>query len=129
MSDLPLRDDIAVSVRVVYAEEHSASGRHVFVYFITITNHGNEIVQLLERQWLIRQSFGEETQVQGEGVVGEKPILEPGQSFEYNSFCPIEHPPGSMEGFYIFQNMLGQRFRVVIPAFVLRLPEAARTLN
>jgi len=128
MAELPLRTDIRVSVRVVYAQEHSRAGQHIFVYFIAIENRGRETVQLLERQWLIRQAFGEETRVQGEGVVGEKPVLEPGQSYEYNSFCPINHPPGSMEGFYIFQNMLGIRFKVEIPAFALRLP-GERTLN
>lgn len=129
MSELPLRTDILVRAQVVYAEEHSVPGRQVFIYFITIANHGAETVQLLEREWLIRQAFGEETRVQGEGVVGEKPVLGPGESYEYNSFCPIEHPPGLMEGFYTFQNTLGQRFRVEIPAFTLRLPGEARALN
>jgi ApaG protein len=128
MTPLPLRHDIAVSVRVVYAGEHSKPGQHVFVYFITITNRSGETVQLLERAWVIRQASGAVTEVRGEGVVGEQPVLEPGDRYEYNSFCPIETPPGSMEGFYTFQNLLGARFKVEIPAFALRLP-GERSLN
>jgi len=126
LSDLPIRDDIKVSVKVAYADQHSLPYKHVFVYFITIENQGQETVQLLEREWFITEGTGEQGHVQGEGVVGEKPILEPEQAFEYNSFCPIAHPPGSMQGYYTFQNMLGTRFRVEIPAFVLRLPQTRR---
>ena len=129
-SNLPIRDDIHVYVEVVYAEQHSRPGQHVFVYFITLENRGHETLQLLSREWFIYDGNGEVGQVQGEGVVGEKPILEPGQSYRYNSFCPIAHPPGSMQGYYTFQNTLGELFRVEIPAFALRLPEVnPRTLN
>lgn len=121
--ELPLREDIQVSVEVGYAQQHSQPGRHIFVYFITIENRSPETVQLLEREWFIQDGNGENEHLQGEGVVGEKPVLEPGQSFQYNSFCPLARPPGSMEGFYTFQNMLAQRFRVKIPAFALRLPQ------
>ena len=127
---LPIRNDIHIEVEVLYAEQHSRPGQHVFVYFITLENRGQETVQLLRREWFIHDGNGEVGHVEGEGVVGEKPILEPGQAYQYNSFCPIAHPPGSMQGFYTFQNMLGELFRVEIPAFALRLPEAgSRTLN
>lgn len=128
MAELPLRDDIRVLVRTVYAPEHSAPGRHLFVYFIVIKNCGTQTVQLLEREWVIRQASGAVTEVRGEGVVGEQPVLEPGNHYEYNSFCSIETPPSSMEGFYTFQNLLGTRFKVEIPAFALRLP-GERSLN
>ena len=114
----------------MYAEQHSSPGQHVFVYFITLENRGHETVQLLSREWFIYDGNGEVGHVQGEGVVGDQPILEPGQSYQYNSFCPIAQPPGSMHGYYTFQNTLGELFRVEIPAFALRLPEAGpRTLN
>jgi len=126
----PIRNDIHVAVEVVYAEQHSRPGQHVFVYFITLENRGRETVQLLRREWFIYDSHGQVGHVEGEGVVGEQPVLEPGQIYRYNSFCPIAHPPGSMQGFYTFQNMRGELFRVEIPAFALRLPEAgSRSLN
>jgi len=126
---LPIRNDIHVEVEVIYAQAHSRPGQHVFVYFITLENRGHETVQLLRREWFIQDGWGGVVHVEGEGVVGEKPILEPGQLYRYNSFCPLAHPPGLMWGFYTFQNMLGALFRIEIPAFALRLPDADRTLN
>lgn len=127
---MPIRDSIHISVEVVYAKCHSRPGQHVFVYFITLENRGHETVQLLSREWFIYDGNGEVGHVLGEGVVGEQPILEPGQCYQYNSFCPIAHPPGSMQGYYTFQNTLGELFRVEIPAFALRLPEVSpHTLN
>ncbi len=127
---LPIRDSIHIEVEVVYAEQHSGLGQHMFVYFITLENRGHETVQLLRREWFIDDALGAVGHVEGEGVVGEQPILEPGQRYEYNSFCPITHPPGLMRGYYTLQNMLGELFRVEIPAFALRLPQAGpRTLN
>ncbi len=129
-ASLPIRDSIHIHVEVVYAEQHSRPEQHVFVYFITLENRGQETVQLLGREWFIYDASGLVGHVQGEGVVGEKPILEPGQSYQYNSFCPIAHPPGSMQGYYTFQNTLGELFRVEIPAFALRLPHStSRSLN
>jgi ApaG protein len=89
----PIRNDIHVAVEVVYAEQHSRPGQHVFVYFITLENRGRETVQLLRREWFIYDSHGQVGHVEGEGVVGEQPVLEPGQIYRYNSFCPIAHPP------------------------------------
>ncbi|AWR87681.1 Co2+/Mg2+ efflux protein ApaG [Meiothermus taiwanensis] len=126
---LPIRNDIHIEVEVVYAQAHSRPGQHIFVYFITLENRGHETVQLLRREWFIQDARGGLVHVEGEGVVGEKPILEPGQLYKYNSFCSMAHPPGSMWGFYTFQNMLGTLFRVEIPAFALRLPDDIRTLN
>jgi len=91
--ELPIRQDIEVGVEVLYADQHSRPGEHVFVYFITITNHGAETVQLLSRHWVITQAVGQPEEVVGPGVVGEQPVLEPGQAYRYNSFCPIARPP------------------------------------
>lgn len=121
---------IRVSVEVVFVPEHSRPGRFVFVYFITLENHGSERVQLLERHWRIEESGGATTEVMGEGVVGQQPILEPGETFQYNSWTPIAHPPGVMRGSYTFQNPRGERFKVEIPAFALTLPAGEpRMLN
>ena len=125
---LPIREEIQVSVEVAYAAQHSRPGQEVFVYFITIENQGSQTVQLLKREWFIFEGDEQVGYVNDEGVVGEKPILEPAHSYQYNSFCPIAKPPGSMHGFYTFQTMLGELFRVKIPRFELQLPRP-RTLN
>lgn len=127
-SALPIRDQVVVSVEVAYAAQHSRPGQELFVYFITIENRGSETVQLLRREWFILEGEEQVGYVNDEGVVGEKPILEPKQTYQYNSFCPLANPPGSMHGFYTFQTMLGELFRVVIPRFELRKP-VSRTLN
>ena len=127
-SALPIRDHVVVSVDVAYAAQHSRPGQELFVYFITIENRGSETVQLLRREWFILEGTEQVGYVNDEGVVGEKPVLEPNQNYQYNSFCPIANPPGSMHGFYTFQTMLGELFRVVIPKFELRKP-ISRTLN
>jgi len=121
---------IRVSVEVVFVPEHSQPGRSVFVYFITLENHGPERAQLLERHWLIEEAGGATTEVMGEGVVGQQPILEPGETFQYNSWTHIAHQPGVMRGWYTFQNTLGERFKVEIPPFALTLPAGEpRMLN
>lgn len=123
---------IQVSTEVVYAPEHSPPGRHLFVYFISIHNPSAQTVQLLSRHWIIQEANGQSTEVVGEGVVGEQPILQPGQSFRYNSFTHIAQAPGLMHGWYTFALLDGQEppstFKVEIPAFALRLPQA-RNLN
>lgn len=120
-ADLPIRSGIRVEVEVMYADMHSRAGQHIFVYYITLENNSTQTVQLLEREWFIQDGLGEPSYLRGEGVVGEQPILEPGQVYRYNSFCPIAHPPGWMEGFYIFQDILGHRFKTPIPRFDLKL--------
>ncbi|WP_027883214.1 Co2+/Mg2+ efflux protein ApaG [Meiothermus rufus] len=127
---LPICDTIHLEVEVVYAAEHSRPGQHLFLYFITLENRGPKTVQLLRREWFIYDAYGLAGHVEGEGVVGEKPILKPGQRYRYNSFCPLAHPPGAMHGYYTFQNLQGEQFRVEIPAFALRLPHSRpRTLH
>ncbi|MDX2006904.1 MAG: Co2+/Mg2+ efflux protein ApaG [Meiothermus sp.] len=121
-STLPIREEVVVSVEVAYAAQHSRPGHEMFVYFITLENRGPETVQLLRREWFILEGETQVGYVNDEGVVGHKPILEPGQIYQYNSFCPLASPPGSMHGFYTFQTVLGELFRVRIPRFELRKP-------
>lgn len=120
--------DIRVRVRVEYLAGHSTKERHVFVYFIRIENHDGESQQLIEREWRIQDGNGEVTEVRGEGVVGEQPILPPGGVYEYNSFTSVRTLPGRMEGAYLFRDAWDVKRRVPIPAFVLELP-SERTLN
>lgn len=120
--------DIRVLVQVQYAPGHSGPGRHVFIYHIRIENHAEESYQLIEREWQIHDGNGQVTQVQGEGVVGEQPLLKPRGVFEYNSFTSLTTPPGRMSGAYTFRDAWGERYRVPIEVFTLAVPEA-RTLN
>lgn len=115
-------DDIAVTVRPVYLDGQSdvLARRFVFGYFVRIENRGLEDVQLLRRHWQIRDAQGHLQEVEGEGVVGQTPVIAPGAFHEYNSFCIIETFEGSMEGTYLMEKGHGSRFRVVIPRFDLR---------
>lgn len=115
-------DDIAVTVRPVYLDGQSdvLARRFVFGYFVRIENRGLEEVQLLRRHWHIRDEKGHVQEVEGEGVVGQTPVIEPGGFHEYNSFCIIETFAGSMEGTYLMERGHGSRLKVVIPRFDLR---------
>jgi ApaG protein len=117
---------IRVSVEARYSPEHSqpASHRWFFLYTITIANEGAEAVQLLSRHWIIRDATGSVEEVRGLGVVGEQPVLAPGESYEYTSGCPLPTPLGSMEGSYQFVSARGTRFDAEIARFELREPRA-----
>jgi ApaG protein len=112
---------IEVSVAPTYHPEHSEPGRNrwFFSYTIRITNHGADVVQLLSRHWIITNAHGVREEVRGSGVVGEQPVLAPGEHFEYTSFCPLSTSLGSMEGSYQIVNDAGERFDVKIPPFAL----------
>jgi ApaG protein len=110
-----------ITVRPVYAAEHSrpSQRQYVFVYHIRIENIGDKAAQLLSRYWLIRDSIGEDTEVEGEGVLGEQPVIRPGHVHEYQSFCVLKSPNGTMEGRYHFRREDGTEFDADIPKFVL----------
>ncbi|MDX1530767.1 MAG: Co2+/Mg2+ efflux protein ApaG [Rhodothermales bacterium] len=114
--------EVTVAVRPVYLDEPSDAlkRRFVFAYFVRVENDGAAPVQLLRRRWLIRDDSGKTVEVEGEGVVGEQPIIEPGGAHEYSSFCVLETMAGSMEGVYVMERARGQRFRAQIPLFHLR---------
>jgi len=127
-----MRDDysdttrsIRVSVRAFYLADQSEPDRSHFVwaYRVAIANQGQETVQLLKRSWQITDGLGRTQQVQGEGVVGEQPVLEPGQSFEYTSGTPLGTPSGFMRGAYhMVVTTTGEAFDVSIPPFSLDSP-------
>ena len=96
-----------------------------FAYWITIKNQGAAPAQLLNRYWHITDSDGRINEVRGEGVVGEKPLINPGQSFEYNSFCPLPTNFGFMKGYYEMQGGDKNTFQVEIPQFHLATPKSA----
>jgi ApaG protein len=115
---------IRVSVVAEYAPARSRpqAGKWFFLYTITIANNGQETVQLLSRHWIITNGAGQVEEVQGEGVVGEQPILGPGESFTYTSGCPLNTASGTMEGTYQMVTQSRKRFDVKIAAFTLSQP-------
>ena len=116
--------NVRVQVRSQYIPERSAPPKHqwFFAYRIRIANEGSETIQLLTRHWVITDARGHVEEVNGDGVVGEQPVIEPGEAFEYTSGCPLTTPFWSMHGEYSMANHEGERFDVTIPAFILRLP-------
>lgn len=125
-------DKIHISVEPFYLENDSQPQHesYVWAYRIKIENHGDETVQLESRYWQITDMVGRIKCVEGRGVVGEEPVLGPGESFIYCSGVPLKTPSGIMEGHYMMRNKHdGSSFKVMIPAFSLDLPEARGKLN
>ena len=122
---------VRVSVNPVYLENQSEPerGHYVWAYQVTIANEGGETVQLLTRHWKITDGNGQLHEVQGPGVVGEKPVLKPGEQFEYTSGTPLTTPSGIMAGTYQMQSASGEMFDAVVPAFSLDSPHEARQVN
>lgn len=117
--------NIAVSVEVKYWPNRSQphENHYFFVYFVTIQNNCDHTVQLTKRHWDIFDSIGDYRTVDGEGVVGETPVLKPGQKFQYNSGCNLTSEIGYMKGYYTLLNLLDDReFQVEIPEFDLIVP-------
>jgi len=117
---------IRVEVTSAYLPERSApeEGRFLFAYFVRISNVGKERAQLVSRHWIITDADGDEEQVVGPGVVGEQPVLDPGDTFEYSSFCPLPTPVGSMRGTYQMVTGNGEPFDAAIAPFTLAVPHA-----
>jgi len=115
---------IRVSVEAVYSPPHSRPSQRqwFFVYTIRITNEGDEPVQLVSRHWIITDAVGAVEHVRGLGVVGEQPVLEPGEAFEYSSGCPLTTPSGEMCGTYQMVTGEGEAFDVEIARFQLEAP-------
>jgi ApaG protein len=111
---------IRVVVEARYSPEHSSPGQWFFLYTVRISNGGDETVQLVSRHWVIRDGNGEVDEVRGPGVVGDQPVLEPGDAYEYTSGCPLPTPFGSMLGSYQMVTADGAQFDAEIAEFVLR---------
>ena len=122
---------IKVTVKPVYLEDQStpADGHYVWAYHVRIENHGNGTVQLRNRYWRITDSLGRVQEVRGAGVIGEQPVLKPGQAFEYTSGTPLQTPSGIMVGTYQMESESGERFDVSIPAFSLDSPYQPVKIN
>jgi ApaG protein len=123
---------LRVTVRAFYLADQSdpEQGRHVWAYRVRIANEGRETVQLLKRSWSITDGMGRTQHVHGDGVVGEQPVLEPGEVFEYTSGTPLATSSGFMRGqYHMVVTATGERFDAEIPAFSLDSPHGQVTLN
>ncbi len=114
--------EIAAMVRHLAEQSDEAENRYVFSYTITISNVGESTVQLLGRHWIITDANSQVQEVRGQGVVGEQPVLKPGQSFGYTSGTVISTPVGTMRGSYQMVSEDGTKFEAPISQFVLSVP-------
>ncbi len=124
-------NEIAVSVEPIYLDGQSVpdESRYVWAYRIVIENNSANTVQLQSRYWRIVDGNGRVEEVRGPGVVGEQPILNPGDSYTYSSGCPLTTPSGTMVGRYQMRGEDGRHFEIDIPAFSLDIPGERRVLN
>lgn len=116
--------DILIEVFPSYVPERSApeSNQYFYAYRIKITNNSETACRVIHRHWKIKDGNGKVYDVQGSGVVGEQPMLQPGDSYEYTSFCPLHSPYGNMRGKYQMIDQFGERFWVTVPVFFFRPP-------
>jgi ApaG protein len=123
--------DIRVTVKPAYLDDQSepAESRYVWSYAVTIENLGKETVQVISRYWHITDARGHVQEVRGPGVVGEQPVLEPGQAFEYASGCPLPTASGAMVGRYQLRSASGETFEADIPMFLLESPYERRQIH
>src|SRR5688500_19857838 len=125
MSDTTTRG-IRIQVTSTYLSDRSSpkDSQYLFAYHVRISNVGTETAQLVSREWIITNADGEVERVKGPGVVGEKPLLAPGGTFEYTSFCPLKTAVGTMQGSYQMVTQDGTRFDAAISAFTLAVPRS-----
>jgi ApaG protein len=122
----PMSEAVTESIRVEVMSQYSAENSRplqdvgVFEYTVRITNQGKETVQLLSRHWIITDALDHVEEVQGPGVVGEQPVLAPGESFKYSSWCPLKTPTGMMRGTYQMACASGTQFDIEIAPFALK---------
>jgi len=121
--------EVQVTPRFMSERSSPENGYYFWAYTIVITNRGTDTVQLKTRHWKITDAHGRLQEVRGAGVVGETPVLEPGESFEYTSGVPLPTPSGFMVGTYGMVSAAGEGFDVQIPAFSLDSVHAKRTIN
>ena len=121
MSEAVTRD-IRVEVLSRYSAENSGPAEWVFEYTVRITNLGLNTVRLMSRYWVITDALERTREVRGPGVIGKQPVLGPGESFQYSSWCPLKTPTGVMHGTYQMVSSDGSEFDVEIAPFALKAP-------
>ena len=122
----PYQFEVRVSTQFLDEQSDKEKGPYVFAYTIEIENVGTASAQLLRRHWVITDAYNIVQEIRGDGVVGEQPVLKPGETFEYTSGCPLPTPVGTMRGDYTFVGEGGEEFDVEVPEFMLSMP---RTLH
>jgi ApaG protein len=124
-------EGVLIKVRPSYLAGQSDpdAGRWVWAYQVEIINLGTSTIQLIARHWVITDARGQVEEVRGSGVIGEQPVIAPGDSYSYASGCPLGTPSGSMVGAYSMTDDQGRAFEAAIPAFSLDIPGGRRTLN
>ena len=120
---------VTVEPRYVAEESQPEKSRFFFAYTVAITNTTAETVQLQSRHWRIVDGRGQRQEVRGPGVVGQQPVLGPGETFSYTSGCPLDTPDGTMQGTYLMQRENGEAFQAEIPAFSLDVPSTRRVMH
>ena len=125
MSDTTTRG-IRIQVKATYLSDRSSprDSQYLFAYQVRISNVGTDAAQLVSREWIITSAEGDVERVKGPGVVGEQPVLQPGGSFEYTSYCPLKTAVGSMQGSYQMVTADGERFDAEIAPFTLAVPNS-----
>jgi len=121
--------EVKVAPRFLAEKSSPENGYFFWAYTITLSNQGQETVQLKTRHWRITDAQGRLQEVRGAGVVGEEPVLKPGERYEYTSGVPLPTPSGFMVGNYGMVTAAGEAFNIEIPAFSLDIPQGARTIN
>jgi ApaG protein len=111
------------------ADSSPSNSQYLWAYSVTIENQGRETVQLLSRHWMITNARGELTEVRGSGVIGQQPILKPGERHAYTSGAPLNTPSGMMGGSYQMESGSGERFDVEVPTFSLDSPNQGVLLH
>ena len=126
-----ITQSIKVTVKPVYLEDQSSpsENHYVWAYHIRIENESSRTVQLINRYWRITDAMGRVQEVRGAGVVGEQPVLRPGESFEYTSGTPLSTPTGFMVGAYEMETSDGERFNAKVPLFSLDSPYQTRQVH
>tara|TARA_A100001011_G_C13532438_1_gene525125 strand:+ start:54 stop:428 length:375 start_codon:yes stop_codon:yes gene_type:complete len=119
-------NNIKIDIKTEYVPElsNNEDSMFYFSYKVKIKNMGLKKVQLLSRHWDIKDGLGRKKSINGEGVIGRKPIINPGEYYEYKSYCPLKTEFGSMDGFYTMKDENGNLFKTVIPNFGLISPES-----
>ena len=124
-------ESVEVTVEPIFLEDHSRplDNHYIWLYQVTIRNKGAESCTLRARHWTTIDANGKVQEIKGAGVVGEEPLLNPGDVFEYSSGTPLSAPSGIMRGTYEMERPSGERFLVEIPAFSLDSPHDSAALN
>ena len=116
--------EVAVDSEFLAYQSELEEQRYVFAYHIAITNHGQQVATLRSRHWFIANGNADVQEVSGEGVVGEQPTIEPGETYHYSSGAVLSTEVGSMRGYYVMESDDGQLFHATIPVFTLAMPHA-----